>query len=45
MIAMTAYSMRGDKECILEEGFDGYFSKPLRTEDLVNEMKRVMGMS
>lgn len=45
VIALTAYSMRGDKERFLEEGFDGYVSKPLITRELVAEMKRVLGLS
>jgi len=45
VIALTAYSMRGDMERFLEEGFDGYISKPLITRELVAEMKRVIGLS
>jgi PAS domain S-box-containing protein len=45
VIALTAYSMRGDMERFLGEGFDGYVSKPLITRELVSEMKRVMGLS
>jgi signal transduction histidine kinase/ActR/RegA family two-component response regulator len=45
VIAVTAYSMRGDMEQILGEGFDGYVSKPLITRELVGEIKRVMGIS
>ena len=44
VIALTAYSMRGDRERFLEEGFDGYVSKPLTTKDLMEEMKKVLGM-
>jgi CheY-like chemotaxis protein len=44
VIALTAHSMHGDKERFLEVGFDGYVSKPMTTEDLVVEIKRVMGM-
>lgn len=29
IIAYTAYSMRGDKERLLSEGFDAYLSKPV----------------
>jgi CheY-like chemotaxis protein len=43
VIAMTAFSMRGDMERFLGEGFDGYLSKPLITTQLVAEMKRVLG--
>jgi len=42
VIALTAYSMRGDKERFLEEGFDGYLSKPLEARELVSEIKRVL---
>ena len=43
VIALTAFSMHGDKDRFLKEGFDGYVSKPLITEDLIGEIKRVMG--
>jgi len=43
VIALTAHSMRGDMERLLEVGFDGYVSKPLYIKDLVGEMKRVLG--
>jgi len=42
VIALTAYTMRGDKERFLAEGFDGYVSKPLIINDLLGEMKRVL---
>lgn len=42
VIAVTAYSMRGDKEHFLEIGFDGYVSKPLTARELVGEIKRVL---
>ena len=45
VIAVTAYSMRGDTERFLNKGFDGYVSKPLITRALVSEMNRVMGIS
>jgi CheY-like chemotaxis protein len=41
VIALTAYSLRGEKERFLQEGFDGYVSKPLDICELINEMKRV----
>ena len=42
IIALTAYSMRGEQTRFLEEGFDGYVSKPLIIKELMDEMKRVM---
>ena len=41
VIALTAYSLRGDKERFLQVGFDGYVSKPMEVAVLVDEMKRV----
>ena len=41
VIAMTAYSMRGDRERFLEMGFDGYISKPIIIDELVSEMRRI----
>ena len=29
VIAMTAFAMKGDKESLLADGFDGYMSKPI----------------
>ena len=45
VIALTAYSLRGDKERFEEMGFDGYLSKPLETKELINEIKRVVNMT
>lgn len=42
VIALTAYSMRGENEQFLDEGFDGYISKPLAVKELIAEMDRVM---
>jgi PAS domain S-box-containing protein len=44
VIALTAYSLRGDRNKFLEEGFDGYVSKPIEVEVLIDEMKRVLGV-
>jgi len=44
VIALTAYSLRNDKERFIQEGFDGYVSKPMAVGDLIDEMKRVLGI-
>lgn len=38
IVAVTAYSMQGDRERILNEGFDGYMSKPINAMTLVDEL-------
>jgi two-component system, sensor histidine kinase and response regulator len=35
IVAMTAHAMAGDRERCLEQGMDGYVSKPLRSDDLL----------
>ena len=44
VIALTAYALRGEKEHFLEEGFDGYVSKPLEIGELEKEVRRVMSV-
>ncbi len=45
VIALTAFSMRGEEKRFLEEGFDGYVSKPFAVKELIFEIKRVIGMT
>jgi two-component system CheB/CheR fusion protein len=35
IIALTAYSLSGDKKRFIEEGFDGYVSKPMEIDLLI----------
>ena len=42
VVAVTAYAMRGDREKILESGFDGYLSKPLNASSLTAELDRLL---
>jgi len=44
VIALTAYSLRHDRERFLNEGFDGYVSKPVEITVLLDEIKRVLGL-
>jgi CheY-like chemotaxis protein len=41
IIALTANAMAGDRERCLRAGMDGYVVKPLRSKDLLDEIKRI----
>jgi CheY-like chemotaxis protein len=42
VVAVTAYAMRGDREKILNSGFDGYLSKPVDARSLAEELTRLL---
>jgi CheY-like chemotaxis protein len=42
VIAVTASAMKGDREEILAHGFDGYLSKPLDHETLLNVLREFL---
>jgi CheY-like chemotaxis protein len=42
VVAVTAYAMRGDREKILNSGFDGYLSKPVNARSLAEELNRLL---
>jgi len=45
IIAMTAHAMKGDRERCLEEGMDGYISKPLRPSELFESIESLAAAS
>ena len=42
VIALTAYSMKGDKERILAAGLDDYISKPIDVSDFMKRLEKYM---
>ena len=43
IVAMTAHAMSGDRERCIEAGMDGYVSKPLRPDELLEAIDRLVG--
>ena len=43
IIAMTAHAMQRDKDMCFAAGMDGFITKPVRVEQLLGEIQRVMG--
>lgn len=44
VIALTAHVMEGDKERVLQAGFDGYISKPFRLVSFLTQIKQCLGL-
>ena len=42
LIAQTAFALAGDKETILDAGFNAYITKPVSREDLLDMVKRFL---
>lgn len=39
ILALTSFAMQGDKEKLLAQGFDGYMSKPIDPDELIEAIK------
>lgn len=42
VVAVTAQAMQGDRERIIEAGFDGYISKPISAMTLVDDLRAIV---
>lgn len=42
IIAMTSYAMSGDRQKLLQAGFDGYIEKPIDTEKVIGQIRGVL---
>ncbi len=42
IIAMTAYSMKEDKERFIKSGLDDYISKPIKASELLNKIRSIL---
>ena len=42
LVAVTAYAMVGDRDKVLEVGFDGYIAKPINPETFVTEVEKFL---
>jgi CheY-like chemotaxis protein len=42
VLAITAYAMQGDREKVMESGFNGYLSKPVNARALAEELERLL---
>src|SRR5262249_33233747 len=45
ILAMTAHAMAGDRERCLKAGMDGYLSKPINIQELVEALEALDGES
>jgi len=43
MLAVTSFAMLGDKERIMEAGFDHYVAKPINTRKLPDLIRKMLG--
>jgi two-component system, cell cycle response regulator DivK len=42
IVALTAFAMKGDRERLLAEGFDGYISKPINIKEISQAVEQYL---
>jgi two-component system, cell cycle response regulator DivK len=42
IVALTAFAMKGDRERLLADGFDGYMSKPIAIKEVVQSVAQYL---
>lgn len=42
IIALTAHAMQGDKERVIDAGFNGYIAKPFRINSFLDDIKQAL---
>ncbi len=45
IVAMTAYSMKEDKERFIKSGLDDYISKPIKANELLNKIRTLLNIN
>jgi len=43
VVAVTAFAMKGDRERLLEQGFDGYVAKPIDVRTFAGDVQALLG--
>lgn len=43
LVAVTSFAMKGDRERIMESGFDDYIAKPIDTRELPQKIRSLVG--
>jgi|SRR5947208_6107281 len=42
LVAVTAFAMRGDRDKVMQAGFDGYIAKPIVPEEFVSQVEQFL---
>ena len=42
IVALTSFAMKGDRETLIQSGFDGYMSKPVDTRELPEVIRKLL---